>query len=180
VGARLPGSLLQGVDRPLQFRRLDLRKRSIVRLSVNKRKSELKKFEVRSAASALVSGSKGDRNEPADWGDSSEKDTFSKYSGYIAAAASDESEELVDYDVEKMAKVFKKKPFLLARRVLQVGTSLGRWGILRFLDSKLGRSEITFKVQQNDLDFICIFASMLLNNAFSIGEVKCSQTLNCA
>lgn len=75
-----------------------------------------------------------------------EADTFSKYSGYIADAATTEAEQLIEYDAKQIAAIFTRRPLLFGRRILQITSTLGRWAFLRYLDSLLGRSEFMFKV----------------------------------
>ncbi|KAI5084943.1 hypothetical protein GOP47_0001112 [Adiantum capillus-veneris] len=80
-----------------------------------------------------------------------EPDTFSKYSGYIAAAATTEAEQLVEYDAKQIATIFTRRPFLFGRRILQISTTIGRWAFLRYIDSLLGRSEFMFKKRAGEL-----------------------------
>lgn len=76
----------------------------------------------------------------------SQPDTFSQYSGYIAAASMEEADQLDEYNADKIAAVFKKKPFLLARRLLQIAGTLGSWAAVRYMDSVLGKYDTKFKV----------------------------------
>ncbi|KAL2634519.1 hypothetical protein R1flu_005998 [Riccia fluitans] len=85
------------------------------------------------------------------WEDQTGTDTFSKYSGYIAAAATSEAEQFDEYDVVKISQVFKKRPLLTIRRLVQVATTLGRWAALRYVDSQVGRSEFMFKKRAGQL-----------------------------
>ena len=73
-------------------------------------------------------------------------DTFSQYSGYIAEASLEEADQLDEYNAEKIAAVFKRRPFLLARRLTQIAGTLGWWAAVRYIDVLLGRSDTNFKV----------------------------------
>jgi hypothetical protein len=76
----------------------------------------------------------------------SQPDTFSQYSGYIADAAVEEADALNAYNADKFATIFRKRPFLLARRLAQIAGTLGGWAALRSFDSLMGRSDTNFKV----------------------------------
>ncbi|CAM6103304.1 unnamed protein product [Calypogeia fissa] len=143
--------VLQGVDRSLKIGGVDLRNRKVARVAVNRQLKWRRSSLVRCAARGSGNGSSRSDVIPALWGDESENDTFSKYSGYITDAVTGEAEQLDEYDVEKMAKVFQKHPFLLLHRVVQVGSTLGRWAALRYLDAKLGRSQYMFKKRAGEL-----------------------------
>lgn len=80
-----------------------------------------------------------------------EADTFSKFSGYIAAAATTEAEQLIEYDAKQVSAIFNRRPFLFGRRILQISSTLGRWAFLRYLDSLLGRSEFLFQKRAGEL-----------------------------
>lgn len=75
-----------------------------------------------------------------------EIDTFTQSSGYIAAAALEEANELLMYDVRRISAVFKRRPFLLLRRVIQVAWTLGSWAGARYWDFVVGQSDYMFKV----------------------------------
>lgn len=80
-----------------------------------------------------------------------ELDTFSRFSGYIAEAATSEAEQLNAYDASRIAAIYRRRPFLLGRRILQITVTLGRWASLRYLDSLLGRSASMFKKRAGEL-----------------------------
>eukprot|EP00249_Psilotum_nudum_P018016 c26599_g1_i1 orf=673-2898(-) len=85
------------------------------------------------------------------WVATGEVDTFSKYSGYIAAAATSEAELIDEYDAQRIAAIYKRRPFLLLRRIIQIIFTLGRWLAFRYLDSLSGRSDAMFKERAGDL-----------------------------
>ncbi|KAG9451203.1 hypothetical protein H6P81_011168 [Aristolochia fimbriata] len=72
-------------------------------------------------------------------------DTFTKYSGYVFKSGNSEAEALVEYDILKISTIYSKKPFLLARRLFQIGTRFGRWFGLRYVDRLRERSDEMFK-----------------------------------
>lgn len=73
-------------------------------------------------------------------------DTFTKYSGYLFQLSSSEADMLSDYNVSKIAAIYKKKPFVLLRRLFQTATTLGKWFALRFVDNLTDRAEEMFEV----------------------------------
>jgi len=73
-------------------------------------------------------------------------DTFTQYSGYIAEAAIEEADQLDEYNAKKIAKVFTRRPFLLARRLLQIAGTLGWWAAVRYGDTLFGKRDTNFKV----------------------------------
>lgn len=78
---------------------------------------------------------------------SGDVDAFTKYSGYIfEGGASSEAELSDEYDIRKIAAIYRRRPVLVARRFAQIGTVFGRWFALRYLDSVLERSDDMFKV----------------------------------
>eukprot|EP00271_Cylindrocystis_brebissonii_P009852 TRINITY_DN2529_c0_g1_i1.p1 TRINITY_DN2529_c0_g1~~TRINITY_DN2529_c0_g1_i1.p1 ORF type:complete len:787 (-),score=123.61 TRINITY_DN2529_c0_g1_i1:392-2752(-) len=80
-----------------------------------------------------------------------ESDSFSSSSGYISNSANGEMDSWDVYDAEEIGKYYRRRPFLLARRLLQIGLSLGQWIAKRWLDSKLGKSNETFKERASEL-----------------------------
>lgn len=73
-------------------------------------------------------------------------DAFTKYSGYLFEGGMSEAEYLEQYNLSKIASIYLRKPFLVLRRLFQIGTSFGRWFGLRYLDSVLERSDQMFEV----------------------------------
>lgn len=73
-------------------------------------------------------------------------DTFTQYSGYIAEAAIEEADQFNEYNADKIAAVFKRRPFLLARRLLQIAGTLGWWAAVRYGDTLFGKKDQNFKV----------------------------------
>lgn len=78
--------------------------------------------------------------------ESSAVDAFTKYSGYLFEGGMSEAEYLEQYNLSKIASIYLRKPFLVLRRLFQIGTSFGRWFGLRYLDSVVERSDQMFEV----------------------------------
>ncbi|KAI3978451.1 hypothetical protein MKX01_015626 [Papaver californicum] len=85
-------------------------------------------------------------------------DTFTKYSGYIFDENNDNSEAeiILEYNPSKISSIYRKKPFLLLRRLLQVSSTLGRWFLLRYVDEVTQRSDSMFKVRAAELRKILV------------------------
>lgn len=75
-----------------------------------------------------------------------EVDTFTESSGYLFELSTSEAESLTDYNISKIASIYRKKPLIVFRRVLQIGNTLGKWFALRYLDSISERSDTMFEV----------------------------------
>ncbi|GAV87231.1 ABC1 domain-containing protein [Cephalotus follicularis] len=82
---------------------------------------------------------------------SSDVDTFTEKSGYLFDLSALEADSLNDYDVQKIAAIYKRKPFVLLRRLFQIGTTLGRWFAVRYVDQVRERSDQMFKVRAAEL-----------------------------
>ncbi|WOK96855.1 hypothetical protein Cni_G05563 [Canna indica] len=79
-------------------------------------------------------------------------DAFTKYSGYLfEGGASSEAEFLKSYDLPSIASIYRRKPFLVLRRFLQISTAFGRWFAVRYLDSLSERSNEMFKTRAAEL-----------------------------
>ncbi|KAK9110592.1 hypothetical protein Sjap_018652 [Stephania japonica] len=72
-------------------------------------------------------------------------DTFTKYSGYVFESGNLEADALMEYNVGKIAAIYRTKQVLLLRRILQIGTAFGRWFALRYIDGAMERSDEMFK-----------------------------------
>lgn len=75
-------------------------------------------------------------------------DAFTKYSGYLFEGGRSEADFLEAYDLQSIASIYRKKPFLVLRRLIQIGTTFGRWFAFRFVDSLMERSDEMFKVSR--------------------------------
>ncbi|CAL9755466.1 unnamed protein product [Musa acuminata subsp. burmannicoides] len=77
---------------------------------------------------------------------SDDVDAFTKYSGYLfEGGASSETEFLDAYDLPLITSIYRRKPFLVLRRFLQISATFGRWVTVRYLDSVSDRSDEMFK-----------------------------------
>ncbi|KAF6175615.1 hypothetical protein GIB67_022617 [Kingdonia uniflora] len=85
-------------------------------------------------------------------------DTFTKYSGYVFENNNNNSDadRLSEYDVPKIAAIYRRKPVLLARRVVQIITKLGQWFGARYFDGVLGKTDTMFKVRAAELREILV------------------------
>ncbi|XP_010261107.1 PREDICTED: uncharacterized aarF domain-containing protein kinase At1g71810, chloroplastic isoform X2 [Nelumbo nucifera] len=83
-------------------------------------------------------------------------DTFTKYSGYIFELGTSEADSLTEYNLPKIASIYRRKPFILLRRLIQISTTLGRWFGLRYLDNLMERSDEMFKVRAEELRRILV------------------------
>lgn len=74
------------------------------------------------------------------------EDDFTKYSGYVFELSPAEEETLTEYNIKKIAAIYQKKPLLVLRRVFQIGSTLGKWFALRYIDAVSERADEMFKV----------------------------------
>jgi hypothetical protein len=138
----------------------------------------------RVACQASKGAGKGDSWEQA----VSQPDTFTQYSGYIAEAAVEEADQLDEYNAEKFAAIFKRRPFLLARRLVQIAGTLGWWAAVRYGDTLFGKKDQNFKVwlrscnsQLALIDFQCLKCLKQLPHEKSVSMLhrKCNMMLGC-
>lgn len=73
-------------------------------------------------------------------------DDFTQKSGYLFELSSSDADSLADYDVSKIAAIYRRKPLLVVRRLFQIGTTFGKWFALRYVDSLMERSDQMFEV----------------------------------
>ncbi|KAF8026707.1 hypothetical protein BT93_F3244 [Corymbia citriodora subsp. variegata] len=83
-------------------------------------------------------------------------DAFTEKSGYLFELSATEADSLTDYDVAKIAAVFRRRPLVLVRRLLQTATTLGRWFASRYLDGLMERSDQMFEVRAEELRNILV------------------------
>lgn len=78
----------------------------------------------------------------------SEEDAFTRCSGYLfEEGLATEGDLPTAYDIPGIARVYGRRPLLVLRRSLQIGTSFGRWFALRYLDSLNDRADDMFEVR---------------------------------
>lgn len=95
---------------------------------------------------------------------SSGVDAFTKNSGYLFELSNSEADSLTEYNISKIGSIYRNKPLVVLRRLFQIGTSLGKWVLLRYLDSIIERSEEMFKVQIVELFIYFINIYVYVNN----------------
>ncbi|KAG5525381.1 hypothetical protein RHGRI_031895 [Rhododendron griersonianum] len=78
-------------------------------------------------------------------------DTFTEYSGYLFGLSTSEADSLTDYDISRIFAIYRKKPLVVLRRVVQVGATLGKWFVQRYLDTVADQSERMFEVRAAEL-----------------------------
>ncbi|XP_022974788.1 uncharacterized aarF domain-containing protein kinase At1g71810, chloroplastic [Cucurbita maxima] len=83
-------------------------------------------------------------------------DSFTQNSGYLFRLTAREAESLEDYSVSKIAAIYRRKPLLVLRRLLQVASTFGRWLALRFIDDLRERSDLMFEVRAAELRNILV------------------------
>ncbi|CAL5029755.1 unnamed protein product [Urochloa decumbens] len=83
---------------------------------------------------------------------SSDEDAFTRCSGYLfEEGAATESELPTAYDLPGIAAMYRRRPLLVLRRSLQIGTSFGRWFALRYLDRVNDRADDMFELRAAQL-----------------------------
>uniref|UniRef100_A0A0E0DIZ0 ABC1 atypical kinase-like domain-containing protein n=1 Tax=Oryza meridionalis TaxID=40149 RepID=A0A0E0DIZ0_9ORYZ len=83
---------------------------------------------------------------------SSDEDAFTRCSGYLfEEGAATEGELPTAYDLAGIGAVYRRRPLLVVRRALQIGTSFGRWFALRYLDRVNERSDDMFEIRAAQL-----------------------------
>ncbi|XP_062160038.1 uncharacterized aarF domain-containing protein kinase At1g71810, chloroplastic-like isoform X1 [Alnus glutinosa] len=85
-----------------------------------------------------------------------EVDSFTKRSGYLFELTVSEADSLAEYGLSKIAAIYKRKPLVLIRRVIQIGSTFGRWFGLRYLDRVMERSDQMFEVRAAELRKILV------------------------
>ncbi|KAF8660168.1 hypothetical protein HU200_057733 [Digitaria exilis] len=81
-----------------------------------------------------------------------DEDAFTRCSGYLfEEGAATESELPTAYDIAGIAAVYRRRPLLVLRRSLQIGTSFGRWFALRYLDRVNERADDMFELRAAQL-----------------------------
>ncbi|GMN60587.1 hypothetical protein TIFTF001_029676 [Ficus carica] len=83
-------------------------------------------------------------------------DSFTEKSGYLFDIGVSEADSLADYDVARIAAIFRQRPYLVARRLFQIGTTFGKWFALRYVDGLMERSNQMFEVRAAELRKILV------------------------
>ncbi|KAG2665476.1 hypothetical protein I3760_15G009700 [Carya illinoinensis] len=83
-------------------------------------------------------------------------DAFTKRSGYLFKLTAFEADSLTDYNVSKIAAIYRRKPLVLFRRLFQIGTTFGKWFALRYLDRVTEKADLMFEVRAAELRQILV------------------------
>lgn len=74
-------------------------------------------------------------------------DAFTEYSGYLFELGASEADSPTEYNISNIAAIYRRKPFVLLRRLVQIGTTLGKWFAIRYIDGITERSDLMFEVR---------------------------------
>ncbi|XWS21839.1 hypothetical protein CRYUN_Cryun30bG0090000 [Craigia yunnanensis] len=85
-----------------------------------------------------------------------EVDAFTEKSGYLFNLSALEAESLLDYSPSRIAAIYRRKPLILLRRLIQIGTTFGKWFGVRYIDNLMERSDQMFKVRAAELRKILV------------------------
>ncbi|XP_059279892.1 uncharacterized aarF domain-containing protein kinase At1g71810, chloroplastic isoform X2 [Lycium ferocissimum] len=80
-----------------------------------------------------------------------EVDDFTKYSGYVFELNPSYEDSLTEYNIAKIAAFYQKKPLIVLRRLVQIGSTLGKWFAVRYLDTVNERADDMFKIRAAEL-----------------------------
>uniref|UniRef100_A0A2P2M0L7 Putative aarF domain-containing protein kinase At1g71810ic n=1 Tax=Rhizophora mucronata TaxID=61149 RepID=A0A2P2M0L7_RHIMU len=78
-------------------------------------------------------------------------DAFTEKSGYLFDLSSREANSLIEYDIVKIAAIYKRKPLIVLRRLLQTAAAFGRWFGARYIDSLMEKSDLMFQIRAAEL-----------------------------
>ncbi|KAG8491057.1 hypothetical protein CXB51_014212 [Gossypium anomalum] len=85
-----------------------------------------------------------------------EVDSFTKKSGYLFQLSAFEAESLLDYSPSRIAAIYRRKPLILLRRLIQISATFGKWFGVRYIDNLMERSDQMFKVRAAELRKILV------------------------
>ncbi|CAN4122169.1 unnamed protein product [Withania somnifera] len=80
-----------------------------------------------------------------------EVDDFTKYSGYVFELNPAEDDSLKEYNIVKIAAFYQRKPLIVLRRLVQIGSTLGKWFAVRYMDVVSERADEMFKIRAAEL-----------------------------
>lgn len=63
---------------------------------------------------------------------------------------------MTEYNISKIVSIYRSKPFLVLRRLLQIANTFGKWLALRYIDSLSERSDQMFEVRAAQLREILV------------------------
>lgn len=73
-------------------------------------------------------------------------DAFTEKSGYLFELSASEANSLADYDISRIGDIYRRKPLIVFRRLLQIAITFGKWFALRYIDYQMERSDQMFEV----------------------------------
>ncbi|GLT52194.1 hypothetical protein SLA2020_255470 [Shorea laevis] len=82
--------------------------------------------------------------------------TFTEKSGYLFNLSASEADLLTNYNVSRIASIYKRKPLILLRRLLQIGLTFGKWFCHRYIDTVMDRSGQMFEIRAAELQKILV------------------------
>ncbi|XP_004292501.1 PREDICTED: uncharacterized aarF domain-containing protein kinase At1g71810, chloroplastic-like [Fragaria vesca subsp. vesca] len=83
-------------------------------------------------------------------------DAFTAKSGYLFDLTASEANSLADYEISKIGAIYRRKPLIVFRRLLQIAVTFGYWFALRFIDRQMERSDQMFEVRAAELRQILV------------------------
>ncbi|KAM5562115.1 hypothetical protein ABKV19_017368 [Rosa sericea] len=83
-------------------------------------------------------------------------DSFTAKSGYLFELSASEANSLADYDISIIGAIYRRKPLVVFRRLLQIALTFGYWFALRFIDAQMERSDQMFEVRAAELRQILV------------------------
>ncbi|EPS70179.1 hypothetical protein M569_04581 [Genlisea aurea] len=86
---------------------------------------------------------------------SEEVDGFTQFSGYLFESSS-EADSLTEFRISKIAGIYRNKPLIVMRRLLQIASTLGKWFALRYYDRLAVRADLMFEVRAAELRKILV------------------------
>ncbi|GLT64556.1 hypothetical protein SLA2020_370420 [Shorea laevis] len=104
-------------------------------------------------------------------------DTFTEKSGYLFDLSASEADLLTDYSVSKIASIYKRKPLILLRCLLQICLTFGKWFDNWYVDTIVDRSGQMFKFWI-DIDFIRVAELQKILEELGPAYVKIAQVVS--
>ncbi|CAI0396255.1 unnamed protein product [Linum tenue] len=80
-----------------------------------------------------------------------ESDGFTQKSGYLFELSTSDANALVDYNIKRIAAIYRRKPLIVVRRLVQLAVAFGRWFGARFVDEFTEKSDEMFEVRAREL-----------------------------
>ncbi|KAM7507964.1 hypothetical protein LguiA_018417 [Lonicera macranthoides] len=107
-------------------------------------------FHSRRSAATLLRHRRSEKPPPVASGGSG-VDAFTEYSGYLFELGASEADSPTGYNISNIGAIYRRNPFVLLRRLVQIGTTLGKWFTIRYIDGITERSDLMFEVRAAEL-----------------------------